>query len=75
MQGARELLSVNMEAGLVDAWQYLGAGLAGFGTGLIIDRYGWGAWVVVLIGFAAAASLLMLRIWNRRPDGAARKAS
>jgi sugar phosphate permease len=29
--------------GFIDGWGYLGAGLQGFGAGLLVDRWGWHA--------------------------------
>jgi MFS transporter, OPA family, glycerol-3-phosphate transporter len=54
-------------AGLFDGMQYIGGSLTGFGLGLLLDRFGWGAWAPSMIGFAAVGALIMLALWNARP--------
>ena len=54
-------------AGLFDGMQYIGGSLTGFGLGLLLDRFGWGAWAPSLIGFAAIGAVIMLLLWNARP--------
>jgi OPA family glycerol-3-phosphate transporter-like MFS transporter len=54
-------------AGMFDGMQYIGGSLVGFGMGLLLDRYGWGAWAPSMIGFAAIGAVLMLLLWNARP--------
>ena len=54
-------------AGLFDGMQYIGGSLVGFGMGLLLDRYGWGAWAPSMIGFSAIGAVLMLALWNARP--------
>ena len=61
-------------AGLLDGVQYLGSGLVGFGLGALLDRYKWGIWPHVLVPFSIVGGLLMLRLWNARPDNAAKSA-
>ena len=53
--------------GFVDFWQYLGGGLTGVGLGLLLDRFGWGGWIVSLLGFSFAGGVLMLALWNELP--------
>lgn len=47
-------------AGVIDSWQYIGAGLAGVGLGTLIDHFGWGAWLYSMAGFGLLGALLML---------------
>ena len=54
--------------GLIDSWQYIGAGLTGFGIGMILDRTGWDGWLTGLIVFAFIGGILMALIWNSLPE-------
>lgn len=54
--------------GLIDCWQYIGAGLTGFGIGMILDRTGWTGWLTSLTGFAFLGGILMALIWNSLPE-------
>ncbi len=57
-------------AGVIDSWQYIGAGLAGIGIGKLIDVYGWNAWLYSMAGaglLGAALMLIMRRLENRSP--------
>ncbi len=54
--------------GLLDGVQYVASGFTGFGLGLIIDKYGWGVWTYCIIPFSIMGGLLMLRIWNAKPQ-------
>jgi OPA family glycerol-3-phosphate transporter-like MFS transporter len=47
-------------AGVIDSWQYIGAGLAGIGLGRVIDHFGWGAWLYFMAGFGVLGGCLML---------------
>jgi OPA family glycerol-3-phosphate transporter-like MFS transporter len=47
-------------AGVIDSWQYIGAGLAGLGLGYLIDAFGWGAWLYGMAGFGVLGGVLML---------------
>ncbi len=47
-------------AGVIDSFQYIGAGLAGVGIGTLIDRFGWGAWLYSMAGFGLLGGGLML---------------
>jgi len=57
-------------AGVIDSFQYLGAGLSGVGLGKLIDyatenwAIGWGAWFYFMIPFSAAGMFLMGYIWR-----------
>ncbi len=54
--------------GFIDSWQYIGAGLTGFGIGIILDKVGWIGWLTSLTGFAFLGGILMAIIWNRLPE-------
>lgn len=54
-------------AGMFDGMQYIGGSLTGFGMGLLLDKFSWGAWAPSMIGFAAIGAILMLVLWNARP--------
>lgn len=54
-------------AGMFDGMQYVGQSCVGWGMGMLIDIYGWGAWGSSMIGFAAAGGIMMLFLWNARP--------
>lgn len=47
-------------AGVIDSWQYIGAGLAGVGFGLLIDHLGWDAWLYGMAGFGLLGGILMM---------------
>lgn len=51
-------------AGVIDSFQYIGAGLAGVGLGKLIDLYGWSAWLYFMAGFGVLGGLLMLVMWG-----------
>ena len=56
-------------AGVIDSFQYFGAGLAGIGLGLTLDRLvsssplGWSVWFYFMIPFSALGMLLMGYVW------------
>lgn len=52
-------------AGMVDAAQYIGAGIVQPVVGGVIDRYGWGGWSISLAGFALIGGILMTTMWNK----------
>jgi len=54
-------------AGMFDGMQYIGQSCVGWGMGMLLDRFGWGAWGSSMIGFAAIGAVLMLTLWNARP--------
>jgi OPA family glycerol-3-phosphate transporter-like MFS transporter len=58
-------------AGMFDGMQYVGGSFVGFGMGLLLDRYGWGAWAPSMIGFSGVGAILMLALWNARPKAGA----
>jgi OPA family glycerol-3-phosphate transporter-like MFS transporter len=59
--------SAGSAAGMIDFFQYVGAGLTGFGLGHILDTVGWSGWAGSLTGFALLAALLMCAIWKVTP--------
>lgn len=56
-------------AGVIDSWQYIGAGLAGVGIGTLIDKFGWGAWLYSMAGFGIIGGILMLIMMRVEPVG------
>ena len=54
-------------AGVLDGVQYLASGLTGFFLGKMIDKYGWGIWVWMIVPFSVLGALLMLRLWHETP--------
>ena len=57
-------------AGMFDGMQYIGGSFVGYGMGLMLERFGWGAWGPSMIGFAGVGAVLMLVLWNARPRAA-----
>jgi MFS transporter, OPA family, glycerol-3-phosphate transporter len=57
-------------AGLLDGVQYVGAGLTGIGLGALLDKYHWAIWTPSLLPFAAVGAIVMLTLWNARPNRA-----
>ena len=53
--------------GFIDGWGYLGAGLQGVGTGLLVDRWGWNAGFAFWIASAFLAAGLMAVLWRHKP--------
>jgi len=57
--------------GVIDSFQYLGAGLAGFGLGNLLDwmvqhtRLGWTAWFYFMLPFSLIGTILMGYNWWR----------
>ena len=43
--------------GFIDAFQYLGAGVAGLVIGWLIDHYGWGSWLYSMAGFGVLGGI------------------
>ena len=58
-------------SGVIDSFQYLGAGVAGIGLGRVIDytvnytRMGWTAWFYFMLPFSLTGMLLMTYVWWR----------
>jgi MFS transporter, OPA family, glycerol-3-phosphate transporter len=55
-------------AGMLDGIQYVASGITSIAIGFILDRYGWGAWPWAIIPFSAVGGLLMLKLWNAKPE-------
>lgn len=55
-------------AGLFDGMQYIGGSFTGIGLGWLLDSFGWSAWGPSMIGFSAIGAVLMLFLWNARPN-------
>lgn len=54
-------------SGLIDCWQYIGAGLvAGVLMGKIIESWGYTSWIITLTAFAFLGFLSMLSLWNKK---------
>ncbi|MCG8404018.1 MAG: MFS transporter [Phycisphaerales bacterium] len=58
-------------AGVIDSFQYFGAGMAGFGLGYLLDyakeqtALGWNAWFYAMLPFSLLGMILMGFIWYR----------
>lgn len=52
--------------GLTGAFGYAGSALAGVGTGVIVDQWGWNGGFFFFVAAAVAGMLLFLLTWNRR---------
>jgi OPA family glycerol-3-phosphate transporter-like MFS transporter len=55
-------------AGLFDGMQYVGGSLVGVGMGWLLETYGWSSWGLSMIGFSAIGAILMMILWNARPN-------
>ena len=53
--------------GFIDGLGYLGAGLQGITTGLLVDRWGWNAGFAFWIVGALLAAVIMLLLWRYKP--------
>jgi OPA family glycerol-3-phosphate transporter-like MFS transporter len=53
--------------GFIDGMGYLGAGLQGIGTGLLVDRWGWTAGFAFWIVCAFLAAGVMIVLWKYKP--------
>ena len=53
--------------GFIDGWGYLGAGLQGIVTGLLVDRWGWDAGFTFWIASAFIGALMMVFLWGYKP--------
>jgi OPA family glycerol-3-phosphate transporter-like MFS transporter len=53
--------------GLLDGAQYVAGGTAPLAVAMVIERQGWGGWMVPLVPAAAIGASLMLLIWNAKP--------
>lgn len=55
-------------AGMFDGMQYVGGSIMGYGAAWLIQNYGWGSWGPSMIGFSVIGAILMLFLWNARPN-------
>ncbi|MDE2038570.1 MAG: MFS transporter [Elusimicrobia bacterium] len=53
--------------GLLDGIQYVASGLTGFLLGAMLDKFGWGAWTLMIVPFSIIGAVLMLTLWNATP--------
>ncbi len=53
--------------GFIDGCGYIGAGLQGITTGLLVDRWGWNAGFAFWIVSALLAAVIMLLLWGYKP--------
>lgn len=53
-------------SGVIDSFQYFGAGLALPLMGMLLDRFGWGAWFPAMAGFGLAGGIAMLAVMRRQ---------
>jgi OPA family glycerol-3-phosphate transporter-like MFS transporter len=53
--------------GFIDCWGYVGAGLEGFGTGLLVDLWGWNAGFGFWIASSFCGAALMALLWRYKP--------
>jgi sugar phosphate permease len=54
--------------GFIDGWGYLGAGLQGVGTGLLVDHWGWSAGFAFWIACAFLGAGVMVLLWRYKPQ-------
>jgi sugar phosphate permease len=54
--------------GFIDGWGYIGAGLECFGTGYLVDRWGWNAGFAFWIFSAFIAAAIMVIQWRYVPE-------
>jgi len=55
-------------AGFIDGMGYMGAALTGVVSGYLVDNYGWNTAFYLWMGGALAAAVLMLVLWNYKPE-------
>lgn len=53
-------------SGVIDSFQYFGAGLAVPLIGLLLDRFGWAAWFPTMAGFGAIGGVAMLMVMRKQ---------
>jgi len=54
--------------GFIDGMGYIGAALTGIASGFLADQFGWNAAFYLWMGGALGAAILMLMLWNYRPQ-------
>jgi OPA family glycerol-3-phosphate transporter-like MFS transporter len=57
--------------GMLDGVQYVASGFTGFGLGWILKTWGWHVWTLCIIPFSLIGAVVISRLWNARPRGAA----
>jgi sugar phosphate permease len=67
MGGATWARACRVATGFIDGWGYLGAGLQGVGTGLLVDRWGWSAGFAFWIACAFLGAGVMVLLWRYKP--------
>jgi sugar phosphate permease len=55
-------------AGFIDGMGYMGAALTGVVSGYLVDNYGWDHAFYLWMAGGLAAAVLMLFLWNYRPE-------
>jgi OPA family glycerol-3-phosphate transporter-like MFS transporter len=55
-------------AGFFDGMQYIGGSFVGIGLGSLIDHFGWVVWGPSMMCFSIIGAVLMLFVWNARPQ-------
>jgi OPA family glycerol-3-phosphate transporter-like MFS transporter len=53
-------------AGVIDSFQYFGAGIAVPLIGKLLDKYGWAAWFPTMAGFGALGGIAMLLVMRKQ---------
>jgi sugar phosphate permease len=53
-------------AGVIDSFQYFGAGTAGFILGRLLEKFGWNIWFYSLAGFGAVGGCIMLLVIRKQ---------
>ncbi len=54
--------------GFIDGVGYIGAALTGILSGWLTDAWGWDATFYLWIGASIIAGVLMLLLWNYKPE-------
>lgn len=52
-------------SGVIDSFQYFGGGLAGFGMGRLIDKFGWTVWLPSMAIFGIIGGAFMIAVMRR----------
>lgn len=53
-------------AGVIDSFQYFGAGIAVPLIGFLLDRFGWSAWFPTMAGFGAIGGIAMFLVMRKQ---------
>ncbi|MEW6733006.1 MAG: MFS transporter, partial [Acidobacteriota bacterium] len=56
--------------GLLDGVQYIASGFASLGFGYLIKEFGWSVWIwpLSITLFSVCGGLMMIRVWNAKPQ-------